>query len=80
MVDKNFWDSYTRPTPSNDDWNKSMTLWPAKNPQPTETTQPSSSDSQPSSSGSGDLQGGSQGDSQGGSGSQGDSQGNSGSD
>jgi hypothetical protein len=70
MADKNLWDSYTRPTPSNDDWNKSMTLWPAKNPQPTETTQPSSSDSQPTSSGSGD----SQGDSQGGSGSQESSQ------
>jgi hypothetical protein len=71
MADKNFLDSYTRPTPSNDEWNKSMTLWPAKNPQPEETTQPSSSDSQPS-SGSGDSQGAS--------GSQGDSQGNSQSD
>lgn len=72
MADKNFWDSYTRPTPSNDESNKSMTLWPAKNPQPKETTQPSSSDSQPMSSGSGESQGGA--------GSQGDSQGNSQSD
>lgn len=67
MADKNFGDFYTRPTPSNDEWEKSMTLWPAKNPQPQETTQPGSSDSQPTSSGSGDSQGGagSQSDSQG---------------
>lgn len=73
MADKNFWGSYTRPTPSSDEENKSMTLWPAKNPQPMETTQPSSSEPQPTSSSSGDSQGG-------GAGSQGDSQGNSQSD
>lgn len=52
-------DPFTRPTPSSDECNKSMTLWPSKSPQPKETTQPTSSGSQPSSSGTQGSQGGS---------------------
>lgn len=52
-------DTFTRPSPSSDECNKSMTLWPSKSPQPQETTQPLSSGSQPSSSGSQGSQGGS---------------------
>jgi len=65
MEDKRLNIPFTRPTPSSDECNKSMTLWPSKNPQPKETTQPASSGSQPPSSGSQGSQGGS--DSQGGS-------------
>lgn len=50
---------FTRPTPSSDDHNKSMTLWPSKNPQPKETTQPDSSSTPPTSSGAQDSQEGS---------------------
>jgi hypothetical protein len=54
--------TFTRPTPSSEDCNKSMTLWPAKEPAPPQPSEPPSG-SQPS-----------QGGSQGGSGSQESSQ------
>ncbi len=63
MTDRRLDTTFTRPTPGGEDCNKSMTLWPAKEPAPQQPSQPAPSGSQPS-----------QGGSQGGSGSQGSSQ------
>jgi hypothetical protein len=63
MPDKRLDITFTRPTTTSEDCNKSMTLWPAKEPAPQQPSQPAASGSQTT-----------QGGSQGGSGSQGSSQ------
>jgi hypothetical protein len=53
MTDRRLDTTFTRPTPSGEDCNKSMTLWPAKEPAPPQPSQPAPSGSEPSQGGSG---------------------------